>query len=139
MTANRISERFPELQHKIRTLDLAYVSRSVELWEGADVIVCRRLDNKVKEWLDQPPLVESFQKAEPRRRAIVTDYAQEVSWLFLQIEDIFESGIDYISKYDLFASLADTANAYLDAHQNNVKLTQLLDAVLGEAKSCLDQ
>lgn len=139
MTTNQVGERFQELQHKIQTLDLAYVSRSVELWEGADVIVCRRLDNNVKEWLDEQPSAENFQKVEPRRRAVVTDFAQEMSWLFLQIDDIFEDEIDYIYKYDLFGSLADTAVSYLEANQNNVKLNQLLDAVLRRAERVLDQ
>lgn len=138
MTTNRVSARFRELQHKIQTLDLAYVSRSVQLWQSADVIVCRRLDNKVKEWLDEQPLVISFQKVEPRRRAVVTDYAQEVSWFLLQISDIFEDKIDDISEYDFFGSVADAAITYLEGHQHDVELHQLLDVMLEEAKNLLE-
>lgn len=114
------------------------MSKFVKLWQDADVIVCRRLDNNVQAWLDEQTSLGGFQKVEPRRRAVVTNYAQEVSWLFMQIKDIFDHEVDHISEYDLFGFLADAVSAHLDAHQNNVELKQLLDSAVEKAKSFLN-
>jgi hypothetical protein len=78
-------------------------------WGGADVIITREVTDSHREWLGTQPIVVSFQNTEPRRRLIVTSFHQELSWLFIQMRDLFSGHLDYITKFDFYGSLAENA------------------------------
>ena len=75
-------------------------------WGGADVLINTRLLKKHKEWLGNQPLVFSFQGTAPMRSVVVTKHAIELSWLFIQLRELYYERIDSVSKYDFYAELA---------------------------------
>ena len=130
-----IFEKLDELERKIESGDISKEASTIKEWGGADVIISRRLNDNVKEWLGNQPSVISSQKSEPKRRAIITEFSKELSWLFFQIRDIYAGEIDYISKYDFYGLLAQTAIDYLEKNEGKVKCDQLLNSVLVRARS----
>jgi hypothetical protein len=130
-----IPKKLDELQQRIESKDFVSEARSVKQWGGADVIISRRLTDSIKEWRGDQPVVISYQETEPRRRAVITEYSKELSWLFYELKAIFAGEIDHVSKYDFYGLLAQSALDYLDAHKGKVKCDQLLTAVLDMAKS----
>ena len=130
-----ILKRLDDLQQKIDSGEFAAEATSVEEWGGADVIISTRLTDRIKEWRGDQPVVISFQETGPQRRAVITEYSKELSWLFYELGGIFAEEIDYVSKYDFYGLLAQSALDYLDAHKGKVKCDQLLTAVLDMARS----
>ena len=112
----------------------------MELWGGADVIVRTRLDNETHKWLGSQPLVISIQSTEPRRRAVITEHAKELSWLLYQLKGIFSTKIDYVSKFDFYGLLAQSAIDYVTKYKEIQDARPLLIAVLNKAKGfCEDE
>ena len=130
-----IAKKLDELQRKIESGDFADEARSVEEWGGADVIISSQLNDRIKEWQGDNHLIISFQETEPRRRAVITEYSKELSWLFYKLGGVFAEEIDYVSKYDFYGLLAQSALDHLDGHKKNVKCNRLLNAVLDTARS----
>lgn len=124
-----------DLKRRIETTDISMDARNVKEWGGADVIISSRLSNSIKTWLGDQPLVISPQKTEPQRRAVITQYSKELSWLFYQLKEIFAGEIDYISKYDFYGLLAQSAIDCLKVKQENAKCNELLNAVIDKARS----
>ncbi|MEW6600599.1 MAG: hypothetical protein AB1499_06475 [Nitrospirota bacterium] len=109
-------------------------------WGGADVSISKCLDEDTKKWLqDQPFLVISPQNSVPRRRAVITEFSEELSWLFHRLRIIFSGRIDYISKYDFYGSLAQSAIDYLEKNKESKDMRPLLLAVVNTAKGLLDE
>ena len=104
-------------------------------WGGADVIIRNQLNEKIRKWLGSQNIVLGFQKNEPRRRAVITEFSKELSWTFGQLRDIFGENINYISKYDFYGSLAQVAIDYLEDSGEDAECKQLLYVVLDDAKS----
>ena len=44
---------------------------------------------------------------------VVTEYVEQLSWCFLQLENILASRLDYIGKQDVFSHLAESAIDFL--------------------------
>jgi len=130
---NRIDEDLKNLEGKIISEDFTSEARKVRLWGGADVVIHRRMTPSIKKWLEDQPLVISFQKYTPRKRAVITPYAKELSWLFIQLRDIYWNQIDYISKYDFFALLAQSALDYQEEN-SEINCVNLLLAVIEGAR-----
>ncbi|BBO16659.1 conserved hypothetical protein [Candidatus Brocadia pituitae] len=129
-----------KLEQKIKTTDISAEARTVKEWGGADVIIKERLDRDVKNWLGNQPLVISLQNTEPRRRAVITNCAKELSWLFYQLKGIFFERIDYISKYDFYGLLAQSAIDHITKSKETQDAKPLLLAVLNTAKGfCEDE
>lgn len=104
-------------------------------WGGADVTIVEVLDEATQDWLEtQSSVIISFQKTEPRRRAVVTKFSKELSWLFYQLRDICSEHLDYATKYDFYGTLAQSAMDYLDRHRGTENQTDLLAAVVEEAE-----
>lgn len=98
---------------------------SVHEWGGADVVITSAsLQNQ-----------ESFY---PKPRYVVTPNAKQLSWLFIQLRDIFSELYDSASKIEFFGRLANAALRY--QHRCGGKEIQydLLVAVLNEAYDILD-
>ncbi|MDR4496997.1 MAG: hypothetical protein MRK02_03585 [Candidatus Scalindua sp.] len=128
-------EKLDELEQKINSEDFFSEVNSLKEWGGADVVISNRLTSDIKKWLGDQPLVISLQKTEPRRRAVITEFSKELSWLFYQLRDIFAEEVDYISKYDFYGLLAQAAIDYLEVNQGNAKCNELLNAVIDKARS----
>jgi hypothetical protein len=107
---------------------------SIEEFGGADVIIACKMDEKIRHWLGDQPIVISFQNTPPQRCVVITQYSRELSWLFYQLRDIFRGDIDYISKYDFFRLLAQSANEHIATHKDNMKCEELLLSVIKSAR-----
>jgi hypothetical protein len=72
----------------------------------------------------------------PKRRLVVTKYAKELSWLFYQMKNAAVNKIDYISKYDFYGILAQTAINFIELNKE-FELKDLLLAVFYSGKEYL--
>jgi len=125
-------------QHHIKSDGVPDEALETEEWGGADVVIKERLDADTEKWLGEEPFVIGFQSTQPRRRAVITKHSKELSWLFLQLRDIFSERIDYITKYDFFGLLAQSAIDYLAVDEESQNASGLLLAVLDTAKGFSD-
>jgi hypothetical protein len=119
------SEKEKELDALSRKLLEEPISSTQE-WGGANVVIT-----------SQPPQkqVEGFY---PEPRYVVTHSAKELSWLFVQLRDVFSNLYDGASKVEFFGRLANAALRYQSRYKGNEKQYDLLIAVLNEAYSILD-
>ncbi|MEP6754859.1 MAG: hypothetical protein ABJA67_05115 [Chthonomonadales bacterium] len=137
---NSLMRQLEELEQKINTSDISVEARAVKVWGGADVIIKARLDKDTQRWLGSQPLVISYQSTKPRRRAVITEHAKELSWLFYRLKSLFAERIDYISKYDFYGLLAQSAIDHVTKHKEIQDARPLLLAVLSTAKGfCEDE
>lgn len=128
-----ISEELDKLQAEIESGRYAREAATATKWRGADVIIATEMDEEIANWLDNQPLVISFQELPAMRRAVITEYARELSWLFHKLARVFQGELDYVSKYDFFGGLAQAAIACLDQSDDECDCRQLLLAVLDDA------
>ena len=128
-------EKLDSLERKIESGNIVREASSIMEWAGADVIISSQLNDSVKEWFGDQFMVISLQKTEPRRRAVITEFSKELSWLFYQLKDIFAEEIDNMSKHDFYGMLAQVSIDYLEKNQENPKCDQLLYSVLDKARS----
>mgnify|MGYP000861813676 CR=1 FL=1 len=103
-------------------------------WGGADVIIRGAMDDELEQWADEDRIILGFQENTPKRRLVITKYSRELSWLFEQLRDIFSGQIDYVSKYDFYGALAQSAIDYINEHKGNEDLKELLLAVINTGK-----
>lgn len=134
-----ISRRLDELETEIEKGVFFSQGCNATEWGGADVIIRSNMTPKIKEWQNDTHLVISLQKTQPRRRAVITPFSKELSWLFYNLKDVFEGTIDYISKYDFFGRLAQVAIDYAEIHRESIDCNHLLKAVLDEARRMVPQ
>lgn len=71
-----------KLEQLIEAGDLPEEARTAAEWGGADVIICSQMNQEIRKWHGDQPLVFSFQDTAPRRRVVVTEHSRELSWLF---------------------------------------------------------
>jgi len=129
-----ITEKLQELEKKILNSDISGPAQKTEEWGGADVIITSEPDEGMKDWLGSQPLVVSFQRFAPRRRLVVTEFSRELSWLFFELKTIFYEKLDYVSKYDFYGSLAQTALDQLEENKGKAEMKAMLLAVVETAK-----
>ena len=103
-------------------------------WGGADVLINTRLLKKHKEWLGDQPLVLSFQSTLPMRRVVITKYAVELTWLFIQLRKLYYERIDSVSKYDFYGELAQKAIDVINETDTKCSVEELLFEVLRTSK-----
>ena len=128
-------EKLDSLERKIESGNIVREASSIIEWAGADVIISSQLNDTIKEWFGDQSMVISLQKTEPGRRAVITEFSKELSWLFYQLKDIFAGEIGNISKHDFYGMLAQASIDYLEKNQENLKCDQLLYSVLDKARS----
>jgi hypothetical protein len=128
-------EKLDSLERKIESGNIVREASSIMEWAGADVIISSQLNDSIKEWFGDQFMVISLQKTEPRRRAVITEFSKELSWLFYQLKDIFAEEIDNMSKHDFYGMLAQASIDYLEKNQEDLKCDQLLYSVLKKARS----
>jgi hypothetical protein len=129
-----IQKQIDELKQLIESNNIPIEAKKDIEWGGADVIITNEMNENCKKWVEDQPIVISTQKYMPRRRLVVTKYSKELSWLFFQLREIFLEKINYISKYDFYGYLAQSAIDYLEKNENSQNLNDLLIAVLDGSK-----
>jgi len=127
------------VEERLQTEDISRKASTTREWRGADVIISKGLDNNFQKWLTGQPLVISSQDTEPRRRAVITEYSKELSWLFYKLREIFSDRIDYTSKFDFYGSLAQSAIDYLGKNKETRDVKALLLTVLSTSKGFLEK
>jgi hypothetical protein len=123
-----------DLKQRIETTDISSAAEAVDEWGGADVIIQKTLDPDIERWLGDQATVISLQSTEPRRRAVITKYSRELSWLFYELGGVFFEEIDYASKYDFYGRLAQSAIDYLASNEEIQDAKGLLLTVLNASK-----
>ena len=100
------------------------------LWGGADVVIGASPPPESKGWWSNNDI------------SIVTPYCKELSWLFIELRDIFYETplIDYLNKYEFFGRLADSASKYMESVDDGIGNREvLLLAVHNEAEIILKE
>jgi len=133
--SNNINRKLNGLENQIQNDDILTIAKDVDNWGGADVIIDKEMTDELKEWVGNQPFVISLQKSEPRRRAVITKHAKELSWLFYELKEIFSERIDFSSKYDFYGFLDQSGIDYISEKQPDQNLHDLLLAVLATAKT----
>ena len=128
-------EKLDSLELKIESRNIVKEANSIMEWAGSDVIISRQLNDSIKEWFGDQFSEITLEKTEPRRRAVITEFSKELSWLFYQLKDIFAGELNYISKPVFYGMLAQTSIDYLEKNKEDVKCDQLLFSVLDKARS----
>jgi len=128
-------EKLDSLELKIESRNIVKEANSIMEWAGSDVIISSQLNDAIKEWFGDQFAVITLEKTEPRRRAVITEFSKELSWLFYQLKDIFAGELNYISKPVFYGMLAQTSIDYLEKNKEDVKCDQLLFSVLDKARS----
>ena len=128
-------EKLDSLELKIESRNIVKEANSIMEWAGSDVIISSQLNDGIKEWFGDQFAVITLEKTEPRRKAVITEFSKELSWLFYQLKDIFAGELNYISKPVFFGMLAQTSIDYLEMNKEDVKCDQLLFSVLDKARS----
>ena len=128
-------EKLDYLERKIWSGNIVREANSIMEWAGSNVIISSQLNNSIKEWFGDQFSVIALEKTEPRRRAVITKFSKELSWLFYQLKDIFAGELNYISKPVFYGMLAQTSIDYLEKNQEDIKYDQLLFSVLDKARS----
>jgi len=113
---------------------LSGYKKGKSIWGGADVIIAEKVTKKLKDWLGNQPTVISFQVSVPRRRLVITRHAKELSWLFIQLRELYTGRIDYVSKYDFYGELAQKAIDVIHESNDECSNQELLFEVLRLSK-----
>lgn len=114
------------LNHLAQKLLLTPIGTDKE-WDGANVVITARQDNRAS---------SSYYS---QLRYVVTADAQELSWLFCQLRDIFSGLYDNTSKLEFFGRLANAALRYQSISKDEENQRDLLFAVLHEAFAMLEE
>ena len=148
LTNDELIDELNQLREKIINEDIKEIAMADEeiqyhvenaqrwghYWGGADVLINTRLLKKHKEWLGSQPLVLSFQPTSPMRRVVITKYAVELTWLFIQLRGLYYERIDSVSKYDFYGELAQKAIDVVNETDNKCSVEELLFEVLRTSK-----
>ena len=113
---------------------LSNYKKGKSIWSGADVVIAEKASKDLKNWIGNQPLVISFQVSEPMRRLVITQHAIELSWLFIQLRELYRNRIDYLSKYDFYGELAQKAIDIIQETEDECSYQELLFEVLRLSK-----
>ena len=91
-------------------------------WGGADVMITATSKADGSE----PPFY-------PDPIFVVTEFAPQLSWLFLQLRDALAPRLDAFNKYEFYGRLADAATSHLADNPGSATAQTLCTAVLHEA------
>lgn len=125
MNTNFIREK-EALNHLCQQLLITPI-RANEDWDDANVTIASRQNNRAS---------SSFYA---QRRQVITANAQELSWLFYQLQGIFAQLYDSTAELEFFGRLANAAWRYQSISKDDENQRDLLFAVLHEAFAVLDE
>lgn len=91
-------------------------------WGGADVMITAT-----------PEADGSEPSFYPDPRFVVTEFAPQLSWLFLQLRDALAPQLGAFNKYEFYGRLADAATSHLADNPGSATAQTLCTAVLHEA------
>ena len=103
----------------IASHDMEELSRYVELFEGADTIITDDPERDDKRGFSVCTRVQ-------------TPHARPLSWLLLQLGEIFAEELDYMNKFYFYPELARSAGEALEKDGSDCKA--MLNAVLDRAE-----
>ena len=132
-----ISNKLKLLRASIEASD--YSLENIREWGGADVIITKDVERINPDWVKNQPIVISEQEGEPQRRLVVTEYSIELSWVFMQLRDIFGESIDFYNKYHFYGSLAQSALDVISENDGQVELLNLLLQVVSSAEGFFEK
>ena len=104
------------------------------VWSAADVIITEQINDTHKAWLENQPIVLSFQQFDAMKRLVVTQHAFELSWLFIQLRELYSGRIDNVLKFDFYGELAQKAIDTINFTNDENSYEELLLAVLRQSK-----
>ena len=104
------------------------------VWSGADVIITEQINDTHKAWLENQPIVLSFQQFDAMKRLVVTQHAFELSWLFIQLRELYSGRIDNVLKFDFYGELAQKAIDTINFTNDENSYEELLLTVLRQSK-----
>ena len=125
----KLAQNNSEIQEMLKNYE-----KGNNVWSGADVIITEQVNDTHKAWLGNQPLVISFQQFDAIKRLVVTQHAVELSWLFIQLRELYSGRIDHVSKYDFYGELAQKAIDILNFTNDEISYEELLLAVLRQSK-----
>ncbi len=99
-------EELKLLRELIVAQDVSKLSENTENFRGADIIVS-----------DDPECPSSNGWSDYIR--VITPFCREVSWLILQLKDIFREELDFVNKYHFYGAMAEAANTAIKKDSNN--------------------
>jgi len=76
---------------------------TAEPWHGTSVLICA----PGQDWSDSPN-VSAYNSS--GITWVVTEYVEQLSWCFLQLQNILTHRMDYIGAQDVFSHLAEAAS-----------------------------
>ena len=93
------------------------------LWCGADIVISMK-----------PQTIEDDNGFYPAPTVVATPYAQELTWVFQDLRDLFvsEKFIDGFSKFEFFGTLAETASAAIE-NEPEISASNLCRKVIEKA------
>ena len=91
-----MEDMIKDIVKKINNKDYIQECEKVKEFGGADVIVCQKAPY-----------------ANTSKIIVETKYSKEISWLIEQLKNVYSGEYDYISKYDFFAKIANSAIEYI--------------------------
>ena len=116
-TYDEIIDQLTALRERIAVEDIG----DADLWQGADIKVVTEL----------PP--ESEPDFYPDPLFVRTRFPRQLSWLLLEIRDLFGDWIDFGNKFFFYHQLAEAAIIYSDQVEAEEEVGPLLVCVLDEA------
>lgn len=116
-----INDLLDDIKNFILVNDISSVSKNTPFFGGAGICITNQ----------KPIEKESFY---PSPTYVITEHAEELSWLIFKLKDIFKEKIDYLNKYSFYGRIAERAN---NAINNNptIEMQDLLLQVIDEAKN----
>lgn len=130
-----IEAQLDEIQAKIESGGYVSEAASATGWRGADVMIAEEMTDEIRDWVGDQPLVIDLQVLPAMRRAVITEYALELSWLFQELGAVFYDELDYISKYDFFGGLAVRALNCIQEDDGEPDCEKLLLTALGWSRN----
>lgn len=97
-----MDDMIKDIIKKIDNKDYIQECEKVKEFGGADVIVCKKAP-----YTDTSKII------------VETKYSKEISWLIEQLKLVYSKDYDYISKYDFFATIANSAIKYITDNGDN--------------------
>lgn len=121
-----IEDVFPALDSLTEKVEESKI-KAARNWGGADVIITN----------ESPPPRDpsSFY---PDARYVVTEHSLELSWLFMELRDIFTEFLDGQNKIEFYGRLANMANRHL-AKNGSPTAKSICLAVLHEAYAIAEE
>jgi len=104
------SQRTRDIDERIQALIASVASARVlpaaAPWAGTSVLICA----PGQDWSDSP---NTSAYTSNGVIWVVTEYVEQLSWCFLQLQNILTSSLDYIGSQDVFSHLAEAAIDFL--------------------------